>query len=336
MRLELGAEAMGATGDWIRQYQPPPVDREGILRQAVEAACGSCPDRAGCREREQLGEAALFDPTPVQCSRPDRLEPELDRARRQLRYLHRDRQQHGEYRMALAQQYRFLEDYLRRLADTLPKSSTRNRICFRVEAAARSRSRDRANGDKCLAFPGPGSCYFLLLCDGMGTGTEAAGEGVKAAAHLRQLLEAGFSPEQVLSSFNSLLTLTGSGGSVTVDLARIHLDTGITELYKWGAVPSWVLDRSGMKKIGTATPPPGLSVEKVREKAEKLSLCRGEVLILLSDGVDGEDVCHRLSLTPDAPPGELAAEILESGAGESQDDATVVAVRLRPVRLGSS
>jgi len=77
-------------------------------------------------------------------------------------------------------------------------------------------------------------------------------------------------------------------------------------------------------------------MEGTRETVDKLSLCRGEPLILLSDGVDGEDVLHRLSLTPDAPPGELAADILEKGCREAQDDATAAVLRLRPVSPGTS
>ena len=69
---------------------------------------------------------------------------------------------------------------------------------------------------------------------------------------------------------------------------------------------------------------------------KKLSLRRGEALILLSDGVDGEDALRQVSLTPDAPPGELAAEILERGCRMPEDDATAVAVRLRPVNLSAS
>jgi len=69
---------------------------------------------------------------------------------------------------------------------------------------------------------------------------------------------------------------------------------------------------------------------------DKLSLCRGEVLILLSDGVDGEDVFSRFSLTPDVPPGELAAQILEKGCEKAEDDATVAAIRLRPISMAPS
>ena len=66
---------------------------------------------------------------------------------------------------------------------------------------------------------------------------------------------------------------------------------------------------------------------------EKLSLRRGEVLILLSDGVDGEEVFCHTGLSPDAPPGELAAEILEKGCGNAEDDATAAVIRLRPASL---
>ena len=120
---------------------------------------------------------------------------------------------------------------------------------------------------------------------------------------------------------------------MTVDLAEVQLDTGIASLFKWGAAPSWLLTRRGTEKIGTATPPPGLSLEENRMTVEKLSLRRGEVLILVSDGVDGEGIQHQSVLSPDAPPGELAAEILDRGCVGAEDDATVAVIRLRPVSL---
>ena len=67
----------------------------------------------------------------------------------------------------------------------------------------------------------------------------------------------------------------------------------------------------------------------------KLSLRRGEVLIVVSDGVDGEGIQHLSDLSPDLPPGELAAKLLESGRGRGEDDATVAVVRLHPNGLGT-
>ena len=67
-----------------------------------------------------------------------------------------------------------------------------------------------------------------------------------------------------------------------------------------------------------------------------LSLRRGETLILLSDGVEGEEVMRRVSETPDAPPGELAEQILEEGCREGEDDATAAVLRLYPRLPGVS
>ena len=333
VRLELGAEVLGTTQRLLMEMEPPPIDLQALLDKARDRACSGCSARKVCAERNGLGLELLEHPLDGRCRKPGRLVPELLRAQEQLRSLKAQRSRQGECRAALVQQYRFLGEYLRGLADRLPRREEQARVCFRVEVSARSRGKERANGDRCLAFAGPGCVYFVLLCDGMGTGLGAAQEGYTAAALLRQMLTAGFPPEHALGTLNSLLALRGSAGAVTVDLAQLQLDTGLARIYKWGAAPSWVLRRNGAEKIGTAAPPPGISVTRIRETVEKLSLRRGEVLILLSDGVDGEDALRLSDLTPDAPPGELAAKILERGCGNGEDDATAAVIRLRPTGL---
>jgi len=149
-------------------------------------------------------------------------------------------------------------------------------------------------------------------------------------------MTAGFPAEHALRSLNSLLALRGRAAGVTVDLAEIRLDTGRATVYKWGAAPSLLLSDAAADKIGTAGPPPGLSVTDGRELVERLSLRRGEVLVLLSDGVDAEAVRRGILLQTQRPPEELAAEILEHGTADSQDDATAVVIRLLPGALPTS
>ena len=96
---------------------------------------------------------------------------------------------------------------------------------------------------------------------------------------------------------------------------------------------SWVLRRAGAEKIGTAGPPPGLSVGEDRETVERLSLRRGETLILCSDGINGEDLFRHCQESPGRPFGTLASELLEAAGSVKSDDATVAAVRLRPELL---
>ena len=333
VRLEVGAEMLFATRQLLTEVEPPPVDAQALLDRAVDRACSGCSARNKCTQRLTLTTEHILHPLEADCRKQGRLLPELRFAQEQLKSLKAERQRRGEYRAAVAQQYTFLGEYLRSLADSLPRKITHPQPEFEAQVAARSRGKERANGDRCIAFPGSECRYYVLLCDGMGTGLGAAQAGYTAAGLLRQMLIAGFPAAHALESLNSLLALRGSAGEVTVDLAELRLDTGIASVFKWGAAPSWVIYRTGAQKIGTATPPPGLSVGENRMTVEKLSLRRGEVLILLSDGVDGEGIQHLSDLSPDAPPGELAAEILERGCGSGEDDATAAVIRLRPASL---
>ena len=118
-----------------------------------------------------------------------------------------------------------LADALRQLADRLPGRSRRP-WRYRVQVSARSKSRQRRDGDRVAAFAGPEGRFYVLLCDGMGTGPEAAAESRETVGLVMQMLQSGLTPGAVLGSINSQLALTQRGGAVTLDLAELHPDTG--------------------------------------------------------------------------------------------------------------
>lgn len=332
VRLELGARAFSRCRLLLLQQESPPIDRDALVERAKQDSCAGCVLRFSCREQQHLNGAVLEDPGGFLCPNRELLQAALQRSREQLRLLEAQRRRHGELCRALVEQYAFVCRFLRSFSARNGAAQSR----FRVEVSARSSSRGFVNGDRCMAFPADGCRFYLLLCDGMGTGREAAREGNTSAKLIQELLTAGFPPADVFRSINSLLLLRGQAGAVTLDLAEVRLDTGIACLYKWGSAPSWVLRREGAKKIGTATPPPGISLEENRETVAGLSLRRGETLILLSDGVEGEVFLRQPSLSPDAPPGELAEQILEEGCREGEDDATAAVLRLYPRLPGVS
>ena len=342
VRLELMAGVLSQTQQLLLEAPEIPVDEEAVLSRAQARACGGCPCRKSCRERagalpRQLLHKPLMDTTslPLSCKNPGRLIMELRRAQEQLRAIQADRERQAEYRSALVQQYQFLSLFLQQLSDQLPRRGDKLRQNFEPEIAVESFSRENSNGDRCVWFVGTQCRYYVLLCDGMGTGIGAAQEGQDAASLLRQMLSAGFPAEHALRSVNSLLALRGRAAAVTIDLVELRLDCGRAAVYKWGAAPSLLLFEGLAEKIGTAGPPPGLSVTGGRETVERLSLRRGEVLVLLSDGVDGEAVRQRIVLQGQRPPEELAAEILEQGTQDTQDDATVAVIRLVPCGLSA-
>ena len=338
VRLELGAEVLRQTGRILQNVSQFPIDEAALMARAAERACGSCPCRKSCREDPgKMPTALLHKPLgngadlPLSCRKSGRLLQELRRSQEQLRTIRADRDRQEEYRAAVSQQYDFLADYLQSMSDSLSRRASPPQQHFQPEIAVCSASREGHNGDRCLWFSGPECRYFLLLCDGMGTGLEAAREGRRAANMLKTMLCAGFPPEFALKSVNSLCALQGLAGAVTIDLAQLQLDTGRVILYKWGAAASYLIHRGEAIKIGTAAPPPGLSVTDGRETVQQLSLRKGEALVMLSDGAGGEETL-RSALDPLEPmSSELAARILEQRQGTYDDDATVAVVRLTPL-----
>lgn len=330
VRLEMTAGVLSYTQQLLLETAPPPIDEGAILQKVRERACSACSARNNCRDQERLSVTMLSHPLDFTCRKTGRVLGELRRGQEQLRYLKAERQRQREYRMALTQQYQFLAEYLRRLSDQLNRRGERITAHYRLEVAARGRGKERANGDTCMAFPGTGCRYYILLCDGMGTGLGAAQEGKTAGELMRQMLISGFPAEHALRSINSILALRGHAGAVTLDLTEIRLDTGRAAVFKWGAAPSYILRRAGPEKIGSASAPPGISVGDARENVVRLSLRRGETLVMASDGAEVAEVLARMGNAPDIPPAELASKLVESCA-DTGDDATVAVVRLLPM-----
>ena len=342
VRLELTAGVLAQAEQLLLETPEYPIDEKALVSRAADRACANCPCRNSCREiasAEHLPVSLLHRPLlssedlPIGCRKSGRLLLEVRRSQDQYRAIRADRDRQREYRSALIQQYRFLSEYLQELADKLPHRRDRLTAHFQVEVSVRSAGVEGTNGDRCLWFAGTELNYYVVLCDGMGTGEGAAEEGRIAGTMLRRLLSAGFPPEYALRTLNSMCVLRNRSGAVTADLAQIDLGTGRVSLYKWGAAPSYLLTTLGHEKIGTANPPPGLSVTGIRETVDKLSLRRGETLVLLSDGVDGEAAMRRAAELTGEDLGETVTRVMRYGRGDNSDDATAAAIRLCPVTL---
>lgn len=338
VRLELAASVLEQLQQLLAELPPPQVDAQALVDKACQQACGSCSARKNCPGRVHaraltadilklpLGDSSL----PFSCRRSGRLLAELRRSQEQLRLLHAGQQRQSEYRAALLRQYRFLALFLQELSDRLSLRIQQTQPHYRAEVTFCGNRHLEDNGDRCLSFAGTGCQYYVLLCDGMGTGLGAVDESRSAATLLKQLLCAGFPAEHALSTLNSLFALGDRAGAATVDLAQLNLDTGRVVMYKWGAAPSWLLTERGSEKIGTAGPPPGLSVSNDPETALRLSLRRGEVLAMVSDGVGGEAALRSLTVDGKEPLSALAERILKSRILPGGDDATVALIRLDP------
>ena len=328
VRLEQLSRALGTLQGTLLELSPPEPDEEAVAGHVRENACGSCPCRNGCREREKITGALLRDPFALTCRKSGRLLGELRRGRDQLRQMQADRRRLEDYRTALAGQYAFLGDALRTMADGLGRQSFPGQPRFRLQASARSRGKSAFDGDRCAAFPGTGASFFVLLCDGMGTGAEAAQAAEEGIGLLRRYLRGGVPCQHALGCLDAQLTLRGEAGLVTADLLELRLDTGQAALYKWGSAPSVLLRRGRAEMLGAPSPPPG--TPGGRERTVRFSMGRGEVVILLSDGAAVPEEPDWAAQAQFQPAAALADRILAQSP--TADDATAAVIRLLPLK----
>ena len=341
VKLELAAELFGQTRRILEESEERVVDTDALVQRAVEEACVGCAARGNCRDIRklcQLDGSLLQKPLltirelPVQCKKGSRVLVRLRQAQEHQRALQADYQRQREYRDAVVQQYGFVEAFLHRLSDELSERKGVAAANFDPVVTVFGNRSDVQNGDRCMDFAGVGNRYYVILCDGMGTGPGAVQEGQRAGTMLRKLLSCGFPPEHALRSLNSLCALRDRAGAATVDLTEIALDTGRVTLYKWGAAPSYLITQEGAKKLGTVSPPPGISVTGGQEVRCSLTLRKGQMLLLVSDGVEEEQVLQHCKAPVSAAT--LAGALLKTT--DVQDDATVVTIQLNPATLRGS
>ena len=335
VRLEMAAGVLEQTRRIVEEIPERGVDEGALVLRAVSEACAGCAARDHCRDvrkMQQLPGNLLRKPLlgaeelPVRCKKGGRVLGELRRAQEQLRSIQADRQRQQEYREAVVQQYRFLGEYLHTLSDELSRRDTAAKAAFDPVVCVWGNRPGNRNADRCAQFAGIRNRYYIILCDGMGTGPGAVKEAKTALTHLRKLLSCGFPAEHALQSLNSICALRDRAASVTVDLMEVELDTGKAAIYKWGAAPSFLITASGTEKLGGASVPPGLAVTDTQQEVCNFLMKRGQILLMVSDGVEESqalEVCREKTGTS---PAELAQKLLQTAS--RQDDATVVSVQL--------
>jgi serine phosphatase RsbU (regulator of sigma subunit) len=314
------------------------IDEDALVQRAVTEACAGCSARENCRETRKLAQwrgnllhkpLLIMEELPVRCRKGSRVLDQMRRAQEQLRSLQADRQLQREYRAAVVQQYDFLSRYLHSLSDGLSCREPSGRQIYDPVVAIYGNREGTANGDRCMMFSGTGNQYYIILCDGMGTGSGAVRESRRAGEGLKGLLLAGFPAEAALRSLNSFCALSDRAGAVTVDLAEVDLETGKVTIYKWGAAASWLIG-STVEKLGTPSVPPGLTAENSPEVTCRLMLRRSQLLLMVSDGL-AEDRVEEICRNQTGFSGEqLARQLLQQA--QQADDATVVTIQLLPVR----
>lgn len=201
-----------------------------------------------------------------------------------------------------------------------------------VGIAAVEREGSRQNGDMATWFKTSDGILYLIISDGMGSGTEAAADSKTAVDIAGKLLKAGVSPQLVMSIMNCAMLLKNekSLGCASVDLMAINLFTGETHMYKYGAAPTYV--RRGGKVEAVKGESFAAGLENGSPDVTRIRLNAKSAAVIVSDGADNPELIENALMKFDCEGKDgvrgLAADILEKAAAQygRRDDMTVLAV----------
>ena len=211
---------------------------------------------------------------------------------------------------------------------------------YRVTTGAAQVGREAVCGDSFTIATLKEGQQLIALSDGMGIGQRALNESQVAVRLLENLLNSGFDRDIALKTINSVLQLKSSAETfATLDMVMIDLFTAEVDFIKVGTVPSFI--RRG-RRVGLVTSnslPIGI-VDNLEIGTERRSLCPGDMLVLVSDGVveasrttSGEEwIPEFLTALSESDP-QLNADLIMQKAlglchGQPRDDMTVICVTL--------
>ena len=212
--------------------------------------------------------------------------------------------------------------------------SERARYDAQIKVFRKNKSGNRHSGDCAECFnDGRGSVY-MILSDGMGSGSRARIDSAFSCGMLSKLLKAGIDLDASLEMLNTSLLVKSSDESfATLDLCRIDLNTGDVLLCKAGGASTYIRCGDTFACIGEDGLPLGVGFE-ARYKGKLFRISEGDIIIMTSDGAEFDQGWLEQLVMRDRHADidkitETAGEAVRlSSDKESEDDITIIGVKL--------
>ncbi len=208
-------------------------------------------------------------------------------------------------------------------------ASERSLLSAEIGAYQLSKGKNRVCGDCYDSFTGADGAMYIVLSDGLGTGSRARIDSAMACSVLSRLLKGGFSLPAALETVNNVLMVKSADESyATLDICRIDLDSGECAVYKAGAATTYIKSSDKLIRASLSSPPAGTG-GKLTVPAQKFKVSAGDKIVMTTDGAVIDEEWLSRELSSDRTPSELseriarAARAMENGR---DDDISVVAV----------
>ena len=212
--------------------------------------------------------------------------------------------------------------------------SERSMYDAQIKTFARSKSGNSGSGDCFDCFnDGKGNVY-MILSDGMGSGSRARIDSAFSCSMLTKMLKAGIDFDAAMEMLNnSLMVKSADESFATLDVCRINLYTGEISLYKAGSASTFVRCGKSFSELSGNGIPFGVSFNA--EYSEKrFTVSFGDIVIMASDGAEIDKAWLSNIVLRDKNPdlGGIISTIGEalrlSAEKGKEDDITVIGVKI--------
>ena len=202
-------------------------------------------------------------------------------------------------------------------------------LAVKVGAYQLPQGQNEVCGDCCESFTdGKGSLY-IVLSDGMGTGSRARVDSAIACSVLSKLIKAGIPLPSALETANTTLLVKSADESfATMDILKINLESGECAVYKAGAATTYIKTSDRLMRAALESPPAGTG-GKMNVPAQKFRVKCGDVIVMTTDGAVIDEKWLARELSKPSDPAELSERIAKaarSAENGARDDISVVAV----------
>lgn len=182
-------------------------------------------------------------------------------------------------------------------------------------------------GDTVSMFENGDGFFYSLVADGMGSGREANMVSRLASLYLEKIIGVGGDMNSALHLLGDTLSRSPGETFTTVDMLEADRVLARAKIVKAGAPPSFLLRGDKQYIIKSRTPPMGIIKEVVPEQTS-FSLKKGDIVLMVSDGVDVSPSAISKAFSPGKDLRVAATALTEiSRKNGSVDDMSVCAVR---------
>lgn len=208
-------------------------------------------------------------------------------------------------------------------------TNERTALSAKIGAFQLPKGQNNVCGDCYDTFTDASGALYVILSDGMGTGSRARVDSAMACSVLSKLLKGGISLPAALETVNNVLMIKSADESfATLDICRLDLNSGECAVYKAGAATTYIKSSDKLVRATLSSPPAGLG-GKLTVPAQKFTVGAGDVIVMTTDGAVFDEQWLSRELSRRIEPCELSERIAKaarSAENGRDDDISVIAV----------